>query len=108
MGNKPDSTVKQSPKKRHCMVVHAFYPLAETRVQREAEALIANGYEVDLICIRFPNDPLEEVVRGVNVYRVPLKRNILLPGFAGRMLAYLLFLLAAMFRLMRTQGFFFS
>jgi len=104
MSNKPGSTIKQSSKKRHCMVVHAFYPLAETRVQREAEALIANGYEVDLICIRFPNEPLEEVVRGVNVYRVPLKRNILLPGFAGRMLAYVLFLLVAMFRLMRTYG----
>jgi hypothetical protein len=28
------------------MVVYAFYPLAETQVQRQAEALLEQGYEV--------------------------------------------------------------
>ena len=41
-----------SSARRHCMVVYAIYPLAETRVQREAEALLKHGYEVDVICLR--------------------------------------------------------
>ena len=38
--------------KRHCMIVHAYYPVGETRVQREALALIDAGYAVDVICLR--------------------------------------------------------
>ena len=42
---------------RHCMVVYAPYPLGETRVQREAEALVDAGYEVDVICMRDEGEP---------------------------------------------------
>jgi hypothetical protein len=35
---------KQLPK-RHCMIVFAPYPLGETRVQREAEALVKAGFD---------------------------------------------------------------
>ena len=31
--------------KRHCMVVHAYYPLGETRVEREALALLRRATE---------------------------------------------------------------
>jgi hypothetical protein len=31
------------------MVVYAPYPLGETRVQLEAEALVLKGYEVDVV-----------------------------------------------------------
>lgn len=63
--------------KRHCMVVYAFYPLAETRVQREAEALVDGGFEVDVICLRAKsiNEPAREDVNGVQVYRLPLGRR---------------------------------
>ena len=40
------------------MVVHAFYPVGETRVQREAEALLKRGYEVDVLCLRRKGDRL--------------------------------------------------
>ena len=37
-------------------------PLAETRVQREAEVLLRNGYEVDVICLRLPDDlPVDQL-----------------------------------------------
>ncbi|GAH04376.1 unnamed protein product, partial [marine sediment metagenome] len=36
------------------MVVHAYYPLGETRVERQAKALIADQFEVDVICLRKP------------------------------------------------------
>jgi glycosyltransferase involved in cell wall biosynthesis len=61
--------------KRHCMVVHAYYPIGEPRVQREAEALIDSDYEVDVICLRQPGEPSRAVVYGVNIYRLPMHRH---------------------------------
>lgn len=57
---------------RHAMVVHAYYPLAETRVQREAEALVAAGYDVDVVCLRRAGQPPAEEHRGVRVHRLPV------------------------------------
>lgn len=67
-----------SPEKshqRHCMIVHAYYPLGETRVEREALALLAGGYSVDVICLRYRDEPACEVVDGVTVYRLPVSRK---------------------------------
>lgn len=60
---------------RHCMIVQNYYPFDETRVQREALALIEAGIEVDVICLRLKDEPAFEVVEGVNVHRVPLIRR---------------------------------
>lgn len=57
---------------RHAMVVHAYYPLAETRVQREAEALVAAGWEVDVVCLRRAGQAPRERHRGVEVHRLPV------------------------------------
>lgn len=86
-------------RKRHCMVVFAYYPLAETRVQRQAEALIEQGYEVDVICIRSKRQEAFEDVRGVKVYRLPVKRSHWLSGFAGRFVAYIYFFILAALKL---------
>lgn len=85
-------TGETSRPKRHCMVVYAYYPLGETRVQREAEALIADGYEVDVICTRLPDEPATEICDDVRVYRMPMERSLfagILP--AHRLWEYLLF-----------------
>ena len=58
--------------RRHCMVVHNYYPQREPRVEREAQALVAHGYEVDVICLREEGDPAVAVVDGVNAYRLPI------------------------------------
>jgi glycosyltransferase involved in cell wall biosynthesis len=57
------------------MVVHAYYPLGETRVEREALALRDRGVEVDVVCLRKPGEPREDVIDGVTVYRVPISRR---------------------------------
>jgi glycosyltransferase involved in cell wall biosynthesis len=57
------------------MVVPNYYPQREPRVEREAQALTAHGYEVDVICLREPGDPSFDVVDGVHVYRLPVKRR---------------------------------
>lgn len=79
------------------MVVFAPYPLGETRVQREAEALIRYGYEVDVICSRLTGEPPVDRYHGVKVYRqkyttLPLlNRN----GLAQKLFDYLFFFLLA-------------
>jgi glycosyltransferase involved in cell wall biosynthesis len=57
------------------MVVHAYYPLGETRVEREALALIDHGYEVDVICLRGPTQPPIENENRVSIYRLPVRRH---------------------------------
>jgi glycosyltransferase involved in cell wall biosynthesis len=59
--------------RRHCMVVFAYYPLAETRVQRQAEILVNAGYTVDVICLRGPGERSAEHYRGVDIHRLPVR-----------------------------------
>ncbi|HWQ14631.1 MAG TPA: glycosyltransferase family 4 protein [Roseiflexaceae bacterium] len=84
--------------RRHCMVVHNYYPQREPRVEREAQALVANGYEVDVICLREPGEPAEATVNGVNVYRLPVRRRKG-SGPAVQLLEYLAFFAMASARL---------
>lgn len=79
------------------MVVYAYYPLGETRVQRQAEALVDAGYAVDVICLRQDGEPPRERYRGVEIHRVPMSRDkrSLARQFAG----YLRFLVLAAVRL---------
>ena len=84
-------------KPRHLMIVHHIYPLAEPRVEREALALVNHGYEVDVICLRNPGEPESDVAKGVNVFRMPVRRDKR-RGMAMQMMEYLIFLLLAGFK----------
>lgn len=44
----------------------------DPRVKREVDALIARGHDVDVVCLRWPGEPANEVVGGVRVLRLPL------------------------------------
>jgi glycosyltransferase involved in cell wall biosynthesis len=57
------------------MVVHAYYPLGETRVEREAKALLERGAEVDVICLKDSGDAAMAVVDGIEVHRLPVRRH---------------------------------
>lgn len=57
------------------MIVHAYYPLGETRVQREAAALSAEGFEVTVLCLKGEGELSGESVDGVRVRRLPVRRN---------------------------------
>jgi glycosyltransferase involved in cell wall biosynthesis len=94
-----DSTEHKSTTKRHCMVVHAYYPLGETRVQREALALIKHGYEVDVICLRYEGEQAVGEVDGVKMHRVPMKRHRG-HGLAFQLLEYMTFFILALGRLL--------
>jgi glycosyltransferase involved in cell wall biosynthesis len=84
--------------RRYCMVVHAYYPLGEVRVQREAEALIDQGYEVDIICLRIPREPAVDLYHGANIYRLPVQRHEG-SGALMQLLEYLMFFTLAFFKL---------
>jgi glycosyltransferase involved in cell wall biosynthesis len=87
----------QNKTRKHCMVVHAYYPLGETRVERQAQALVGHGTEVDVICLRIRGEPTRATVDEVNVYRLPVWR------FANRiavqLLEYVIFFVLASIRL---------
>jgi len=80
------------------MVVHAYYPLGETRVQREAEALRDRGYQVDVICLRLPGEPARETYHGVGVHRLPVRRHKSRGAFV-QFWEYLAFFTLAFFKL---------
>jgi glycosyltransferase involved in cell wall biosynthesis len=56
------------------MIVHAYYE-EDPRVRREAEALVAAGWEVDVFGLRRPGESDAAVVAGVNLRRLPVRRH---------------------------------
>jgi glycosyltransferase involved in cell wall biosynthesis len=79
------------------MVVHAYYPHGETRVQREAEALVEKGYEVDVLCLRQKGERITENINGAHVFRLPVRRHKG-RGILVQFMEYLSFLSLAFFR----------
>lgn len=59
---------------RVCMVVFSNCP-ADPRVRRESEALVEAGMTVHVVCLRDDDQPAYEVVNGVHLYHVPLRRR---------------------------------
>jgi glycosyltransferase involved in cell wall biosynthesis len=57
------------------MVVHAPYPLGETRVEREAHAAQEHGWDVDVVAMRATGESAVETARdGVRIFRLPVRR----------------------------------
>jgi glycosyltransferase involved in cell wall biosynthesis len=60
---------------RICVIRQGVYPY-DARLTREIKALLAAGHEVDLICLRFGDEPpREEPAERLTVHRVPIKRR---------------------------------
>ncbi|MBP5093461.1 MAG: glycosyltransferase family 4 protein [Abditibacteriota bacterium] len=60
--------------KRICHIVQSYYP-RDPRIRREATALVNAGYEVDVVCLKAPDQPKRETFEGVNIIRLPLERR---------------------------------
>ena len=61
--------------KRAAVLLFSYYP-SDPRPRRAAEALIAEGMQVELICLKASADePSRETFNGVAITRVPLKRR---------------------------------
>ncbi|HEX7592428.1 MAG TPA: glycosyltransferase family 4 protein [Candidatus Limnocylindrales bacterium] len=66
-------TKAQKPR-RVAMIVHANYE-EDSRVRREAEALVQAGWEVDVFGLRRPGEAPSAVIEGVNLRRLPVRRH---------------------------------
>jgi glycosyltransferase involved in cell wall biosynthesis len=60
--------------KRVAMVMFSFFP-ADPRPRRAAEALVSVGMKVDLICLAEEEDLKNEVLNGVDVRRISIRRS---------------------------------
>ena len=58
---------------RICIISHSHYPY-DARVSRQARALVGAGHDVDVICLRYEDQPLVQHADGVSVYRLPIGR----------------------------------
>jgi glycosyltransferase involved in cell wall biosynthesis len=72
------------------MVVHGPYPVGEPRVEREALAASAAGWDVDVVAMCRGGEPAEEQVDGVRVRRLPIEHQRG-GGFAGVLREYVSF-----------------
>ena len=81
-----------------CILRHSSYP-AELNVRREAEALLNDGYQVHVVCLRDKDQAAREDVAGVQVHRLPVRHR------RGRISRYLfeynVFFLLASIQLIR-------
>jgi glycosyltransferase involved in cell wall biosynthesis len=81
--------------KRAAVLLFSHYP-ADPRPRRAAEALVNEGLQVELICLRHSSDePARETVHGVDVRRLPLRRRR--GGALGYILQYSVFIMSCFF-----------
>jgi glycosyltransferase involved in cell wall biosynthesis len=87
------ATTSTLRRRRAAVLLFSYYP-ADNRPRRAAEALANEGMDVELICLRKSRDEAaHEVVNGVAVTRLPLRRH---RGGAGAyVLQYSAFLISA-------------
>ncbi|HSB67284.1 MAG TPA: glycosyltransferase family 4 protein [Anaerolineales bacterium] len=88
----------KSQQLRTCMVVINYFPFGEPRVEREADALVRHGINVDVICLHYEGEPKQEAISGVNIYRLPMRRRKG-RGMAAQLVEYLLFFALAFVKL---------
>lgn len=78
---------------RICMVAFTHYS-TDSRVRREAEALVDRGDEVDILCLREQGREDIRMLNGVRLYQLPIDRYRG-SSTARYLLKYMLFFLAA-------------
>ncbi|HYN64773.1 MAG TPA: glycosyltransferase [Candidatus Limnocylindrales bacterium] len=80
------------------IVVHAVYA-GDARIRRQGDALLRAGHEVDVFCLRGPEDAAEETNGALRIVRLPVNRAF--TSFAGHVAEYLAFAGLAAVRLAR-------
>ena len=84
--------------RRVAIVVHAIVP-GDPRVRRQSDALLDDGYEVDIFALRVRGEAGEESSNGLRIVRLPVNRAFV--GFAGHIAEYLAFSAIVLWRLAR-------
>jgi glycosyltransferase involved in cell wall biosynthesis len=66
--------VKEGAMPRVCIVRRDYYPQSP-HVHRDAQALVADGFDVDVVCLRRPGQKAYERLDGVGIYRLPIAKR---------------------------------
>jgi glycosyltransferase involved in cell wall biosynthesis len=75
IGRRGSSRVAGLRGKRAAVLLYSYYP-SDPRPRRAAEAMIEAGMEVDLLCLsKDGSESPQELVNGVRVFRMPMKRR---------------------------------
>src|SRR5688500_17202045 len=91
------------PKPSICIIDQSYYDF-DARVRRKAEALVAAGYSVDVLCLRYTDRPPQYTLNGVNVYTLSLgKKRGSLVRYALEYLAFFLWVLVRVPLMMRRK-----
>jgi len=87
----PEPRTRRLRGRRAAVLLFSHYP-ADPRPRRAAEAMAAQGINVDVICLQNGNrDPAHETCGIINVTRVPLKRQRASKfGYVGQYAAFIL------------------
>jgi hypothetical protein len=75
------------------LVIRQFYFPSDIRVRREVEALLSDGHEVDVLCVRDGNEPRRDAFKGARVIRLPVSHRR--GGLLGYLVEYGVFALLA-------------
>lgn len=86
------SVVPSERARRVAIVVHATVP-QDPRVRRQTDALVAEGYEVDIFALRDSTQPNRESNGAVTIHRLPVNRTWY--GMVGHLAEYLAFMAVA-------------
>jgi glycosyltransferase involved in cell wall biosynthesis len=84
-----------------CLLVHQ-YAYRHARVQLFAETLADAGAQVDLLCLRDPDQPDAGTLRGVRIFTIPVSRRIRDRG--GHLLEYLVAFVLFTLQLMKLHA----
>lgn len=82
--------------KRVCVIIYSYYP-HHAHARRDIETLVANDYQVDVICLKDEGEKKYERISGVNVYRLNVNRSR--GGVFRYMFQYLSFTLTVFWKL---------
>lgn len=77
--------------------VHFSYYPQDVRPRRESEALVESGMSVHTICLRHADEPAEEIVGGVHVHRLSMRK--IRAGKLNYLLQYLSFIIRSFIKL---------
>lgn len=92
------TTSSTAAPRRVAIVVHATVP-QDPRVRRQTDALVAQGYEVDIFALRDAGQARRESHAGGVIHRLPVNRTWY--GMAGHLAEYLAFMAVATFAVTR-------
>lgn len=78
------------------MISYSYYP-SDTRIRKEAETLVNNFYDVDILCLKRKGEFTSEVFNNVKIYRIGIEK--IRRGIFNYLILYSLFFLAVFFKI---------